>query len=81
MDFFWDFTATKLERQVQQERTKVVCSSRVARRRPARRHSHNSCYMFACIVAYACSRHALDLKMLFFGCFVITKGLLRDYFT
>jgi len=30
---------------------------------PARRHSRHSCHMFVCIVVCACSRHALDIKM------------------
>jgi len=41
--------------------------------------------MFVCIVVCACSQHALYFKMLFLlyheTSFVITKGLLRDYFT
>jgi hypothetical protein len=29
---------------------------------PARRHSRNSCHMFVCIMACACSRHVFDFK-------------------
>ena len=36
---FWWFAATQLARQLQQERTQVVCSSKEAWKRPARRHS------------------------------------------
>jgi len=58
------FTATHLARQVHQERTQVVCSKKVAQKCLVRRHSRNSCHMFVCIVVCACSRHALDFKML-----------------
>ena len=40
------------------------CSNKVARTRLARRHSRNSCHIFVCIVVCACSRHALDFKIL-----------------
>ena len=39
--FFCCYAATQLALQLQQERTQVVCSNRVARKRPARRHFHN----------------------------------------
>jgi len=40
--FFWGFNAaTQLALELQQERAQVVCSNRVARKRPARRHSRN----------------------------------------
>jgi len=39
-------------------------------KRLARRHSHNSCHMFVSIVVCACSRYALDFKMLFLISFV-----------
>jgi len=39
--FFGCFAATQLARQVQQERTQVVCSNEVARKRLAQRHSRN----------------------------------------
>ena len=38
---FFRFTTTQLARQVQQERTQVVCSNKVARKRLARRHPRN----------------------------------------
>jgi len=68
------FAATQLVRQLHQERTQVVCTIREARKRPAWRHSRNSCHMFVGIVVCACSRHALDFEMLFSRSFVI-KGL------
>ena len=82
------YAATQLALQLQQERTQVVCSTRVARKRPARRHSRNSCHVFVCIVVCACSRHALDFKRLFLTSFVSRKGFffffgfrpLRDLF-
>jgi len=40
---------------------------------PARRHCHSSCHMFVWIVVCACSRHALDFKMLFLRSFVKRK--------
>jgi len=40
------FAATQLARQLQQERTQVVCSNMVARKGLARRHSRNSCHTF-----------------------------------
>ena len=48
--FFLCFAATQLARQVQQERTQVVCSNEVVQKRLARRHSRNSCHMFVFIV-------------------------------
>ena len=39
--FFFGYAAIQLARQVQQERTQVVCSNKVVRKRLARRHSHN----------------------------------------
>ena len=74
--YFEFFSCTNYIRNAQ-----GVCSNREARKRPAWRHFRNSCHMFVCIVVCACSRHALDFKMLFFRCFVTTKGLLRGYFT
>jgi len=41
---------------------------------PARRHSCNSCQMFAYVVVCACSRHALDFKILLIRSFVSRKG-------
>jgi len=38
---FFGFAATQIARQVQQERTQVVWSNKVVRKRLARRHSHN----------------------------------------
>ena len=64
--FFWCFAATHLARQLNQERTQVVCSNKVARKHLARRHSRNSCHMFVCMVVSACSRHALDWLMIAF---------------
>jgi len=77
------FVATQLARVLHQERLQVVCSNRQARKRLAQRHSgsRNSCHIFVCMVVCACSRHAVDFKMLFLISFVIMKGLLRDYFT
>jgi len=40
--------ATQLARQLHQERTRVVCSNREARKRPARRHSCNG--SFVCLI-------------------------------
>ena len=74
------YATTQLVLQLQQERTQVVCSNRVARKRPARRHSRNSCQLFVCIVVCACSRHALGFKRLFFGSFVSRKGYCVTYF-
>ena len=37
--FFLCFAATQVTRQLHQERTQVVCSNKVARKRLARRHS------------------------------------------
>ena len=39
----------------------------------ARRHPRNSFHMFVYIVVCACSRHALDFKILFFRSFVTRK--------
>jgi len=78
---FFGYAATQLARQVQQERTQVVCSNKAARKRLARRHSRNSCHMFVCIVVCACSRYTLDFKLLFLRSFCEMKGLMRDYFT
>jgi len=75
------FVDIRLTHQLQQEWLQVVCSNKEARKHLARRHSRNICLMFVCIVVCACSRHALDVKILFFISFVITKGVLRDYFT
>jgi len=48
LDFFWFcFVATQLERQLQQERTQVVCTNREARKRAARRHSCNGPWTMA----------------------------------
>ena len=38
------FATTQLARQLQQERTQVVCSNKEARKRLVRRHSCNSCH-------------------------------------
>jgi len=38
--FFGCFASTQLARRLHQERTQVVCSNKVARKRLARRHSH-----------------------------------------
>ena len=35
------YVSTQLALQLHQERTQVVCSNKVAQKRPARRHSHN----------------------------------------
>jgi len=46
------FAATQLARQVQQERTQVVCSNKVARKRLARRKfmSHVCIYRGMCVL-------------------------------
>jgi len=75
------FAATQLARQLHQERTQVMCSNKVAQKRLAQRHSRNSCHMFVCIVVCACSRHALNFKILFFGSFVTRKGYCMTCFT
>jgi len=45
-DFLLGYAATQLARQVQQERTQVVCSNKVAQKRLARRHSRNGPLVF-----------------------------------
>jgi len=46
--FFVCFAATQLARQVHQERTQVLCSNKVARKRLARRHSRNGPWTRKC---------------------------------
>jgi len=48
LSFFCCFAATQLARQVQQERTQVVCSNKEARKRLARRHSRNGPWTHEC---------------------------------
>ena len=57
-----------------------MCINREARKRLARRHSCNSCHMFVCIVICACSRHALDFKMLFLRSFMTRKDYCVNIF-
>jgi len=70
--FFFGFVATQLQRQKEWKQGK--CSNREAQKHPARRHSRSSCHMCGGIVVCACSRHALDFKILFFRSFVTRKG-------
>ena len=53
-----------------QERIKVVRSNKVARNRPARRHSRNGLSTLIQSDVCLCNRNALGFKMLFFRSFV-----------
>jgi len=49
MDCFFELkAATQLARQVQQERTQVVCSNKVGQSRLAQRHSRNGPWTHEC---------------------------------
>jgi len=48
--FFLLKVATQLARQVQQERTKVVCSNKVGRSRLAQGHSRNGPRTYECLI-------------------------------
>jgi len=66
--------ATQLAHQIHQQRTQVVWSNMVVRKHLGRRHSCNLCHLRIRIMVCACSRHALEFQILFFGSFVKQNG-------